>query len=242
MAARAVDRRPDRLLSRLFPKADVDHPAQPDERCGREQQRDRERPPLAEVERADVRADERGGGERHGEERRAEWAERVAIARRSAEPEPERAARRAGNPRREHRQGDPEREQPRDPQAVIARRMEAEMEEVGRVRDRLGGEERRRRAGAERDAVEDVVELAVGEQHQRAGDREQERGARKHDAEPDDLMGARARRQHRPLARDVARGETEDDPRDEPPDDGEGDHASAARPRRDRRPRGRAGR
>ena len=224
MAARAGDRRADRRLSRLFPKADVDHPAQPHERCSREQQRDRERPPLADVERADVRADQRGGGERHREEGRAERAERVAIARRSAEPEPERAARRTGNPRGEHRQGDPERQQPRDPQAVIASRMKAEMEKVGRVRDRLGGKERRRRAGSERDAVEDVVELAVGKQHQRARDREQERSARKHDAEPDDLMGARARRQHRPLARDVAGGEAEDDPGDEPPDDGEGDH------------------
>ena len=224
MAVRAGDGRADRRLSCLFPKADVDHPAQPDERCSREQQRDRERPPLAHIERADVRADQCGGGERHGEERPAERAERIAIARRSAEPEPERAARRAGNPRGEHRQGDPERQQPRDPQAVIAGGVKAEMEKVRGVRDRLGGKERRRRAGSERDAVEDVVELAVGEQHQRAGDREQEGGAREHDAEPDDLMRARARRQHRPLALDVARGETEHDPREKPPDDGEGDH------------------
>ena len=143
-AARALDRRPDRLLLGLLAQAELDRPAQPHDRRRGEHRRDREHGPVAEVELGDRGRDERGGGDQHRSERRPE--DRRARAgrgkgERSRSQNAPQVAPATPAPSTGHRH--PEREEPRDPEGLVAGDAEAEVQEARGVRDRLGAEQRR---------------------------------------------------------------------------------------------------
>ena len=224
VAVRAFDRRPDLLLVRLFAQPEVDQTAQPDEACDREDGRDSERPPLVQVDRGHVGGDEGGRGDGHGDCRPAERAERVPVAKRAAVAEPERGADGRGDAGGERRERDAKGQEACDPEPGVPGRLEAEVEKVGGVRDRLGADEGGGAARAERDAVERVVELPVGEQRERAGDHDDERDARQDDPEPDQVVGLARPGQQRRLAFDVPRDEPEHDAAGEAPEDRDRDH------------------
>ena len=177
VAARALDHGPDLALGSLLAQAEVDQAAEPEEPEHGRDRRHRERPPLLQVQLGHRRADEDARRKWRREERRAERPHGPPVAEGGAEAKPEGAARRPADTRREHGHRDAERQEPRDPETLVAGGAEAEVEEVGRVRERLGREQRRGAARPEDDAVEDVVELAVRQQDQRAGEAECERDA-----------------------------------------------------------------
>ena len=172
-AVGAGDVRADRTLGALLPQPELEHQPQPDERDHVEHEEHGE--PRADRQPSSRR---RGGDEQPGAQcerghRMPEPAERVAVPGRRAVAQPQRPAGGAGRRHREDREREPDREQPPDPGHNRPAGGETVLKELVAADDDLGRGQGRGGGGTERDAVQDVIEAAVGEEHERrAGDRE----------------------------------------------------------------------
>ena len=156
-------------LDGLLPQAQVDEPAQPDEGDGQEDQQRREAGQVAEQHEGCAHADGDEARGRHRQRRHAQRPQPRPVPDRGSIAQPERAAGARRGTAGDERDGHAVLKDAHDPGPRVAARLTARHQEVERLGDDLGAHEHGPADRTERGAVQDVVELAIGQQHEGTG-------------------------------------------------------------------------